>query len=79
MKQRGSFMAKRRILCPQFAELFRANLFFNLARHANKMAEILLNNLRRLQYRLTAGVDTNQIFFVMPRSVIRRLQERLEF
>jgi threonine aldolase len=50
VKQCGSLMAKGRVLNLQFAELFHANLFFDLATRANKMAENLSSNLKRLQY-----------------------------
>ncbi|MFL6559439.1 MAG: threonine aldolase family protein, partial [Bacillus sp. (in: firmicutes)] len=45
MKQKGALLAKGRLLGIQFLELFRDNLFFDLATHANKMATILRDEI----------------------------------
>lgn len=79
VKQRGALLAKGRAMGVQFMELFRSNLFFDLATHANQMAERLSSNLQRLQYRLASEVETNLIFVTMPHSVIRGLQARFNF
>ena len=47
MKQKGAMLAKGRILGIQFLELFKDNLFFDLADHANKMAYKLSENIER--------------------------------
>jgi len=39
MKQKGALLAKGRLLGIQFLELFRENLYFELATHANHMAD----------------------------------------
>ena len=41
MKQKGALLAKGKVLGIQFLELFKGDLYFQLATHANKMASAL--------------------------------------
>ncbi len=51
IKQRGGLLAKGRILGIQFRELFKDNLFYDLAGHADEMSKKLADGLKNL------GVD----------------------
>ncbi|KZF24592.1 PLP-dependent transferase [Xylona heveae TC161] len=79
LKQHGALLAKGRIIGAQFAELFRGDLFFELATNANKMAHMISDNFQTLGYRLSAKTETNQVFVILPTSLIRRLEERYSF
>ncbi len=46
IKQKGALLAKGRVLGIQFEELFKDNLYFDLANHANEMASILTKGLK---------------------------------
>ena len=46
LKQKGALLAKGRLLGIQFLELFRDNLFFELATHANQMADLLRDEIK---------------------------------
>lgn len=79
LKQHGALMAKGRFLGVQFMELFRSDLFFSLATHANAMAEKISANFEALGYNLAAETETNQVFITLPAELARRLQERFRF
>lgn len=79
LKQHGALLAKGRILGVQFMELFRDDLFFTLATHANLMAEKISANFESLGYSLAAETATNQVFVTLPAELLRRLQDRFRF
>lgn len=79
MKQNGAVLAKGRLLGVQFMELFTNNLFYNLAKHANLMAE----NLRKVLAKYNIGEyvknDTNQIFIKMNINLYNKIKDKVEF
>ncbi len=79
MKQRGALLAKGRILGIQFEELFRDDLYFELARHANSMAARLSKGIKELGYGFLTDSTTNQIFPILPNSTIEKLMKRYGF
>lgn len=79
LKQRGALLAKGRVLGLQFVELFKDELYFNLARHANKMAGLLRNGVARAGYSFLTHSPTNQIFPILPNELIENLQKRYSF
>ncbi|WP_150466476.1 threonine aldolase family protein [Francisella sp. SYW-9] len=79
IKQRGALLAKGRVLGLQFRELFSNNLFFELASHANKMAEKLSQGIIEAGFRLLQPTQSNQIFAILPNTLIKSLQEKFIF
>lgn len=79
MKQKGALMAKGRLLGIQFLELFKDDLYFELARHANQMAERLSQAIRSLGYPFLIDSPTNQIFPILPNQIIERLEKNYAF
>ena len=79
IKQKGALLAKGRLLGIQFIELFKDDLFFNLAKHANEMATLLQDALIEEGYKLWIKSPTNQIFPIMPNSSIEKLREKYTF
>jgi len=79
MKQRGALLAKGRILGVQFEEFFKGDLYFDLARHANKMAAKLTDGIKNLDYGFMADSTTNQIFPILPNSLIKKMMESYGF
>jgi threonine aldolase len=79
MKQKGAMLAKGKLLGVQFWELFRDDLYFDLARHANKMAKILRDGLISTGYAFLTNSPTNQIFPILPNRLITKLQEKYAF
>ncbi|OHF02931.1 beta-eliminating lyase [Colletotrichum orchidophilum] len=79
VKQHGSLLAKSRIMGTQFAELFREDLYFDLARLANFCAETLSSGIAAAGFSVHAVTETNQVFAVLPMSLIQVLQEHFIF
>jgi threonine aldolase len=72
--------SKMRFVAAQFAALLAEDLWRETAAHANRMAQLLAGELRRIpQVRLTQPVESNAVFAVMPRDAIARVQERFFF
>lgn len=79
MKQKGALLAKGKLLGIQFLELFRDNLYFELAEHANKMASLIRENIEAMGYRFLTYSPSNQIFPVLPDKIIEKLQGKYLF
>lgn len=79
VKQRGAMLAKGRLLGLQFLELFRKDLYFELARHANALSKKLSQGIMRKGYKLSAETETNQIFAVLPDELIEKLTDKFAF
>lgn len=79
IKQKGGLLAKGRLLGIQFEELFRDDLYFDIARHANKMAILLKDALKNKGYKFLTNSFTNQQFPIMPNDVIEKISEKYSF
>jgi threonine aldolase len=79
IKQRGGLLSKGRLLGIQFLELFKDDLYFDLARHANQMAHKLTVGITALGYPFLTDSLTNQIFPIFPDSVIKQLETMYHF
>ncbi len=79
MKQKGALLAKGRLLGIQFLELFRDNLFFELAAHANKMAGLIRDEIKKAGFGFLTYSPSNQIFPILPDKVITRLEKNYGF
>ncbi|MDP4146542.1 MAG: aminotransferase class I/II-fold pyridoxal phosphate-dependent enzyme [Bacillota bacterium] len=79
LKQKGALLAKGKILGIQFLELFKDDLYFQLAGHANKMAELLSTNISALGYKFMINSSTNQIFPIFPNQIIKKLETKYSF
>lgn len=78
-KQRGAMLAKGRLLGLQFKEVFRDELFFEMAAHENEMAKQLADGLKELGVRFAAEAVSNQIFVVLPNESLRELEKDFVF
>jgi len=79
IKQNGALLAKGRLLGIQFDTLFTDNLYFDISRHAIRMATKLQDGFRSRGYRLHLESPTNQIFVVLENSEMERLSEHVNF
>ena len=79
IKQKGALLAKGRLLGIQFLELFRDNLFFDLAEHANRMAGMLYEALTQANVKFLTHSPSNQIFPIFPHRVIAELEKKYSF
>lgn len=79
LKQRGALLAKGRVIASQFVALFENDLYFELARHANACAQRLRAGLSELGFDFQTDSPTNQIFPILPNSLIESLQQQYGF
>ena len=79
IKQKGALLAKSRLLGIQFAELFRDELYMELARHGNEMAALLKTGLAELGYSFLVDSPTNQLFPILPDEEIEVLKKDFSF
>ncbi len=79
IKQKGALLAKGRILGIQFLVLFKDDLFFKLAKHANSMAAKLAKALKEQNYNFLIEPASNQIFPILPNNLIEKLGKKYSF
>ncbi|MBB3824955.1 threonine aldolase family protein [Xanthomonas arboricola] len=79
IKQRGALLAKGMVLGSQFAALFEDGLFFELAAHANTMAQRLRAGLLAAGAQFTSDSPTNQQFIAVSAQHAVQLAQRYDF
>jgi len=79
LKQKGALLAKGRLLGIQFLELFKEDLYFDLAKHANIMAMKIANAVKANGYSFLTQSTTNQIFPILPKKLIEKLNQKYLF
>ena len=79
LKQRGALFAKGRFLGIQFLALFQEDLYFDLARHANRLAAKMAQGLTDQGFRFLTMPASNQIFPILPDALIAELQKQFGF
>ena len=79
LKQKGALLAKGRLLGIQFQELFRDDLYFDLASHANRQAMKIKEAFKNTGFTFLAETFTNQIFPVLNNAQIEKLSEDFDF
>lgn len=79
IKQRGAMLAKGWLLGIQFEELFQNNLFYDMAAHANQMADRLRTALIKKGCSFASDSMTNQLFPILPDSVVEKLGQDYTF
>lgn len=79
-KQRGAMLAKGRALGIQFDVLLHDGLIFELASHANRMAQMIVSAFQEKGFdRYLTPPVSNQIFPVLPLTVITQLEKKYGF
>ncbi len=79
IKQRGGMLAKGRLLGLQFKGLLEQGLYEKLGRYGDQLADRLREAFREKGYCFYAENRTNQIFPILPDSVLERLKEKYSF
>ena len=79
IKQHGGMLAKGRLLGLQFDTLFTDGLYFKLAGHADRMADRIRATLKDLNVPLLVENTTNQIFPILPDTVLEQLSGEFTF
>ncbi len=79
LKQRGALLAKGRALGLQFRLLFGDGLFERAAQTSNELARTLADGITAAGFTLAAETESNQVFAVLPDSLIAQLSESYRF
>ncbi len=75
IKQKGGMLAKGRLLGVQFEALFEDGLYMEISRHADRLADKLREAFTQVGFPFLVENQTNQIFPVIPDSVLKKLGE----
>lgn len=79
-KQSMQLYSKMRFVGAQFLAYFENDLWKETASHANKMAKLLENEVAKIpEIRITQPVEANGVFAIVPRKIIKPLQEQFFF
>lgn len=79
IKQHGAMLAKGRLLGVQFCALLEKGLYFEIAAHANRLADQIRCTLRNLGYKLLIPGVTNQVFSILPDALLEKLGKKFSF
>lgn len=79
LRQRGALLAKPRSVSVQFTEFFKDNLYFEVAKHANDMAQKLAQGIKEEGYEFMVNSPTNQIFPIFPNTLMEQLKSDYGF
>jgi threonine aldolase len=79
-KQSMQLYSKMRFVGAQFIAYFENDLWKETAMHANKMAKLLEAEVAKIpEIKLTQSVKANGVFAIVPKEIIRPLQDRFFF
>mgnify|MGYP001199846918 CR=1 FL=1 len=79
IKQRGGMLAKGRMLGIQFEELFTANRYLTISKHAIEMAKELTKGLKEKGYSFYFPAETNQLFPILTNETIQKFSQDFSF
>ena len=79
VKQQGAMLAKGRLLGVQFDALFTDGLYFEIGRHAIRLAMKLKAGFQEKGYPLFADSPTNQQFPILTAEQLERLRKAAAF
>lgn len=79
IKQHGGMLAKGWLLGVQFAALMENELYFNICKHANEQADMIRQTVKDAGYKLLAETTTNQVFPILPDTLLEKLKNIVTF
>ena len=79
LKQHGALLAKGALIGSCFKSLFTDDLYFNNARHSNKMAQKIAKAVIAKGYRMNSDSPANLILPVLPNSKVNELKKHFKF
>lgn len=79
IKQRGGMLAKGRLLGIQFETLFQGGLYFDISRHAIRMAMNIRDAFAANNFRFMCNSPTNQQFPILTTEQINTLSQKYAF
>ena len=79
IKQHGGMLAKGRLLGVQFDALMTDDLYFEIAEHADRLADRIRQTLCDLRIPFLVPGVTNQLFPILPDAVLEELSKKYVF
>lgn len=79
LKQRGALLAKGFAIAIQFKALFENDLFFSLAKDANRKAKLINDEFQKLGIKMLVIQESNQIFPILENRIIKELRKNYLF
>lgn len=79
IKQRGALMAKGRLLGVQFKALFENDLYFDIGKHSNEMADKIRTALKKHNVEMLVETYSNQIFPILDDRIIKLIANKYEY
>lgn len=79
IKQRGGMLAKGWLLGVQFEALLENDLYFSIAREADRLADRLRETLKALGCQLVCSNKTNQVFVTLPNAVLSQIGKNFTY
>lgn len=79
IKQHGGMLAKGRLLGVQFEALLEDDLYFEIAAHADRLADRLREQLKELKIPFLVESTTNQLFPILPDEILEELAKTYVF
>ncbi|WP_019673075.1 threonine aldolase family protein [Psychrobacter lutiphocae] len=79
LKQHGGLLAKGYLMALQFDVLLKNDKYLELCRHANTMARQISQSLVDAGHKLFVATESNQVFAVLPQTLIQFLKTKFEF
>jgi threonine aldolase len=79
LKQKGALLAKGRLLGIQFLALFEEDLFFDLAKRANRLAGKIAAAITAKDWPFLVPPASNQLFPILPITAIAQLEKNWGF
>ena len=79
IKQKGGMLAKGWLLGIQFHTLFENGLYFEISRHAVRLADRIRETLNDLGCEMLVEGSTNQIFVILPNCVLEKLDGKFTY
>ncbi len=79
MKQQGAMLAKGRLLGVQYCAVLEDGLYMELANRSIRAAQKLADGLNTMGIPMLIASPSNQLFPVLPHSIVEQLQEQVSF
>lgn len=79
IKQKGGMFAKGRLLGLQFEEMFKDDLYFDIAADTNRHAKMLRDGIAAKGYRFMSDSPSNQLFPIFTAEKVAELEKKYFF
>lgn len=79
IKQRGAMLAKGRLLGVQFKAILSDNLYFELGKNANELADKLVAGIKEAGYSFANEPCSNLVFPIFPNELVEKLKKDVAF